>query len=52
MNTQSLLLLQLIYITGRTLAEVIQATAGISVSGNEITIYNIKAALDKWAKRR
>ena len=38
-------------VTGQTLGEVIQAAAGNSVSGNEITIDNIKATLDKWAKK-
>lgn len=38
-------------VTGQTLGEVIQAATGKSVSGKEITIDNLKAALDKWAKK-
>ena len=38
-------------VTGQTLGEVIQAATGKSVSCNEITLDNIKAALDKWAQK-
>ena len=38
-------------VIGQTLGEVIQAATGKSVSGKGITIDNLKAALDKWAKK-
>lgn len=38
-------------VTGQTLGEVTQAATGEAVSGNEITVDNLKGALDKWAKK-
>ena len=38
-------------VTGQTLAEVMQAATGKSVSGDQITIDNLKGAVDKWAKK-
>jgi hypothetical protein len=38
-------------VTGQTLAEVIQAATGKSVSGDQITLDNLKGAVDKWAKK-
>jgi len=38
-------------VTGQTLGEVIQAATGESVSGDQITLDNLKGAVDKWAKK-
>ena len=38
-------------VTGQTLGEVIQAATGKSVSGDQIDLDNLKAAVDKWAKK-
>ena len=38
-------------VTGQTLAEVMQAATGKSVSGDQITLDNLKGAVDKWAKK-
>jgi len=38
-------------VTGQTLAEVMQAATGESVSGDQITLDNLKGVVDKWAKK-
>ena len=38
-------------VTGQTLGEVIQAATGKSVSGDQIDLDNLKAAVDKWARK-
>jgi hypothetical protein len=38
-------------VTGQTLAEVMQAATGEAVSGDQITVDNLKGAVDKWAKK-
>lgn len=38
-------------VTGQTLGEVLQAATGESVSGDQIALDNLKAAVDKWAKK-
>jgi hypothetical protein len=38
-------------VTGQTLAEVLQSATGESVSGDQITVDNLKGAVDKWAKK-
>jgi hypothetical protein len=38
-------------VTGQTLAEVMQAATGESVSGDQITLDNLKGAVDKWANK-
>ena len=38
-------------VTGQTLGEIIQAATGESVSGDQIALDNLKAAVDKWAKK-
>jgi len=38
-------------VTGQVLAEVMQAATGDSVSGDQITIDNLKEAMDKWAEK-
>lgn len=38
-------------VTGQTLAEVMQAATGESVSGDKITLDNLKGAVDKWANK-
>ena len=38
-------------VTGQTLGEVIQAATGESVSGDQISLDNLKGAVDKWAMK-
>ena len=38
-------------VTGQTLGEIIQAATGKSVSGDQITLDNLKDAVDKWAMK-
>ena len=38
-------------VTGQTLGEVLQAATGESVSGDQISLDNLKDAVDKWAKK-
>jgi len=38
-------------LTGQTIAEVMQAATGDSVSGDKLTLDNTKSALDQWAKK-
>ena len=38
-------------VTGQTIGEVMQAATGKSVSGDQITLDNIKGAVDKWAEK-
>ncbi len=38
-------------VTGEVLAEVLQRATGKSVSGENLTLENIKEVLDKWARK-
>jgi len=38
-------------LTGQTLVEIMQAATGKSVYGDQITLANLKGAVDQWAKK-